>query len=510
MTQTRLSRSSLLIGSVSALAILSQVSLGSSVRTQPATTIAQAPKTNSSSEQDLWNCIVRQRLHLRRTVKHTTNGIETLTESDDARVAQQLIKLGTQLQSHVAAGGSWRPWDPAFVDRYAKAGPIRGEVTLTSRGFGTMESSGDVGVKALLLEHAMSVSECVRQGPRAAGTEPMHITVGETLPVPEVAIGGVPHRFLLSQPDAGQVGRLKEQGVDLLVNFRHAKEHAEYNEQSAATEHGIEYCNLPYMGVAELTDQVIDDARTTLAKADQDKQTAALHCRTGNRIGPGWAAYRVLDCNTPLRQAIDEAKTVQMLDPMMESVTRDYIRRHEAKAADQAAWKLAPMPELNAAQKAQYQRAVEAKDLMFSRLFAALSQAMTSEPGSAGAAAAIGVCKEQAPRIAQAVAAERGVMIGRTGTRLRNAANVLPKWASTAAPQPGDEPQAFANTDGSLGVTLPIRLAATCLACHGDASKIDRVVAEAITAKYPKDQATGYREGELRGWFWIEVPAKGH
>jgi len=27
-----------------------------------------------------------------------------------------------------------------------------------------------------------------------------------------------------------------------------------------------------------------------------------------------------------------------------------------------------------------------------------------------------------------------------------------------------------------------------------------------LAAKYPMDQATGFKEGDLRGWFWIEVP----
>jgi hypothetical protein len=32
------------------------------------------------------------------------------------------------------------------------------------------------------------------------------------------------------------------------------------------------------------------------------------------------------------------------------------------------------------------------------------------------------------------------------------------------------------------------------------------VVTAAHAAKYPKDQATGFKEGDLRGWFWVEVP----
>ena len=30
---------------------------------------------------------------------------------------------------------------------------------------------------------------------------------------------------------------------------------------------------------------------------------------------------------------------------------------------------------------------------------------------------------------------------------------------------------------------------------------------QAVLAKeYPADQATGFKENDLRGWFWVEVP----
>jgi hypothetical protein len=32
-------------------------------------------------------------------------------------------------------------------------------------------------------------------------------------------------------------------------------------------------------------------------------------------------------------------------------------------------------------------------------------------------------------------------------------------------------------------------------------------VKEALAEHYPEDQATGFQEGDLRGWFCIEVPA---
>jgi hypothetical protein len=97
-------------------------------------------------------------------------------------------------------------------------------------------------------------------------------------------------------------------------------------------------------------------------------------------------------------------------------------------------------------------------------------------------------------------------MIGRTSAKLREPANAAPSWAvGPRNDQPGEQ-RLSANTGGSLGVTLPITLAANCLAFHGSPDTIDPVVTAAHAAKYPKDQATGFKEGDLRGWFWVEVP----
>ena len=46
-----------------------------------------------------------------------------------------------------------------------------------------------------------------------------------------------------------------------------------------------------------------------------------------------------------------------------------------------------------------------------------------------------------------------------------------------------------------------------CEACHGERESIDPDVLKTIEAFYPEDRATGFSEGDLRGWFWIEVGA---
>ena len=64
----------------------------------------------------------------------------------------------------------------------------------------------------------------------------------------------------------------------------------------------------------------------------------------------------------------------------------------------------------------------------------------------------------------------------------------------------------IALADGHLGVLLPIRLKAQCLMCHGPKEQVLPDVQAAIGRAYPNDQATGFQEGDLRGWFWLSVP----
>lgn len=467
------------------------------------------PGVNSlAHDRGIWHELLGANSSIRRTVRHSAKGVEAVTESDDPVVAAKIVAHAKAMQARMKTGARVRMWDPVFAELFARHGAVTLEVAPTEKGVRITESSDDPEALALLRSHAMGVSEFVRAGFDAAPLETHRFKVGDPLPAPELAIGGVPHHFLLAQPDAGQLGLLKGAGVDLVINFRKPAEHADYDEQGAAAHSGLSYCNLPYGGIAELTDEVIDAARAAIRSADEKGDAAALHCRTGNRVGPGWAAYRALDRGVAVEQALGEAKAMQMLDPLAESRTRDYIRRHDATREVGAGWVPVAPTALSPTQQAQRERAVEAKDAMFARLLAALSDTLSKPSPEGGAAAAIGLCKELAPKIAQAIAHEKHLMIGRTSEKLRNPANCAPAWvgAILADATSAAEPRLAAGSDGSLGVVLPIKLASNCLTCHGMPQFIDPSVRTALAESYPKDQATGYKEGDLRGWFWVEVP----
>jgi len=143
-----------------------------------------------------------------------------------------------------------------------------------------------------------------------------------------------------------------------------------------------------------------------------------------------------------------------------------------------------------------------AKEDLFGRLSGRLMSVLQAE----GPAAAIQVCSEEAPLIAQQVSRERGLQIARTSLKLRNLQNSPPDWARSIIQGAPAEPQYFDLGEGHVGALLPIKLQATCLLCHGDKESILDDVKVELARLYPKDTATGYKEGELRGWFWVDLP----
>ena len=477
-------------------------------RTVATNAIADEPPVGSRArDRGVWIQLLSDHAKIRRTVVHRQEGdlgiVEAVTESDDPAVAARIIDHALAMQVRMKSGARVRAWDPVFRELFDRHDSVQIEVTPTEKGVRIVESSRDPEAIALLRAHAIGVSEFVRHGHEAGGRETARFSVGAPLPPPEVAIGGVPHRFLLSQPDAAQLASLKAEGVGRVVNFRRADESGTYDEASVAASIGLDYAGMPYKDAAELTDALLAESREAFRAAESGGTVLALHCRTGNRVAPAWAMHRALD-------AIAAAKAVGLVDPLYESITRDAIRR--AKAQDggaSATWTAIDAPRSDA-EEAQKALAEDARAEMFTRLVAALGEAMAAPAGDGSAGGpvnAISVCKVEAPRIAQAVSREKGVMIGRTSDRLRNTANAAPAWAVELLSARPETARFSANTDGSLGVTMPITISAQCLACHGARDRLAPGVAEALAKLYPKDGATGYDDGDLRGWFWVEVPA---
>lgn len=167
-------------------------------------------------------------------------------------------------------------------------------------------------------------------------------------------------------------------------------------------------------------------------------------------------------------------------------------------------WTTLDQSAMTPAETRQLETASAARDALFNALMGRLVEAIQE----GGASAAITVCRDAAPEVAAKVGEDQGVTIGRTSFRLRNPKNRPPTWAKPFVDEQRAEPVVLRNdSDGSLAALFPIPLKAECLQCHGPRAEIQPDVLEALRKAYPRDNATGFQEGELRGWFHVRVPA---
>ncbi|MEC7120317.1 MAG: DUF3365 domain-containing protein [Pseudomonadota bacterium] len=124
-----------------------------------------------------------------------------------------------------------------------------------------------------------------------------------------------------------------------------------------------------------------------------------------------------------------------------------------------------------------------------------------------GATQAITVCTELAPALAQQASTD-GWTVGRISDRVRQPNNAADAWesavlaqfaAQVAAGQPVAELKHSAVVEGEYRYMQAIGIAPPCLACHGQNLAPD--VQASLAQAYPKDRATGYQVGQLRGAF---------
>jgi hypothetical protein len=123
---------------------------------------------------------------------------------------------------------------------------------------------------------------------------------------------------------------------------------------------------------------------------------------------------------------------------------------------------------------------------------------------------AIDVCSKMAPLIAKEVS-DNKIKVGRVSHKPRNFSNTIKKWMEPSIKTylSGEKTQPFVTIkidNHTTGHIKPIMTDGVCLTCHGQS--ITPEVATAIQKLYPKDSATGFSLGEIRGFIFAEVSSK--
>ena len=133
---------------------------------------------------------------------------------------------------------------------------------------------------------------------------------------------------------------------------------------------------------------------------------------------------------------------------------------------------------------------------------------------------AISVCNLSAPGIANTYSVRNGWDVGRTSLKLRNPDNAPDAWERKVLEsfderkRAGEDPAKMEHyevvrKDGisEFRYMKAIPTAPLCLACHGE--QLDSITRTRIEKLYPRDQALGYKQGDIRGAFTITQPLPG-
>lgn len=150
-------------------------------------------------------------------------------------------------------------------------------------------------------------------------------------------------------------------------------------------------------------------------------------------------------------------------------------------------------------------------DAAFTRIRAAHLTELAGAVRANGAGGAIGVCHLSSAAVIERINREEGIGVGRTSDRLRNPTNTPPSWAAPIVRQYAGARAASVNgfyvdLGDRLGVLRPMPEVAICAGCHGPADKLSPAVRATLKDRYPADRAVGFKDGEIRGWLWAEIP----
>jgi len=189
--------------------------------------------------------------------------------------------------------------------------------------------------------------------------------------------------------------------------------------------------------------------------------------------------------------------------PSAESTEAESTEAESTPSEERESWRQVSEEELDEPARQKLQRARQAQKDLGSTLKRELLGAIKEEK----AAGAVDFCHEQAPEIAREVSESHELKIGRTSHRLRNRDNDPPSWAEEAVDRQEPRSYVMEGPADQLGYLAPIKMGGVCVSCHGKESQLAPGVSEMLDKHYPKDRATGFEVGDLRGWFWVEVPS---
>ena len=142
----------------------------------------------------------------------------------------------------------------------------------------------------------------------------------------------------------------------------------------------------------------------------------------------------------------------------------------------------------------------------------ALKKELMGAMQKGGPKAAVEICNEKAPQIAEKVGLEENVTISRTSLKVRNPDNQPNDWEKVILDdfEKRKSHGEALNTmsayqyDGEVFTYMkPIPMMGMCASCHG--ANVPKPLYEHINKFYPNDKAIGFKPGDIRGAFVVKI-----
>ena len=122
---------------------------------------------NSAADMGVAMNLVHENTKIRRSVTNLPDGIKTVTESDDPKIAQDIKAHVASMTGRLKDGKEFNIFSTTLPVIFDNAKNIQSVVEFTDKGAIVTRTSTDAKVIAALQGHAGEVTELVQEGPTA-------------------------------------------------------------------------------------------------------------------------------------------------------------------------------------------------------------------------------------------------------------------------------------------------------------------------------------------------------
>jgi uncharacterized protein (TIGR01244 family) len=164
---------------------------------------------------------------------------------------------------------------------------------------------------------AVSVAQHLT-GPKPTGDVPAPVTLDPHGQFQEKFASVGDDVFISGQPTEQALRDLKGRGVTTVVNLRSPEEmqkRVSFDEAALVKSLGMEYVYVPVRGNAEFPYSPAA-VKSFAAAMTGAKGKVLLHCTVAWRASHLWAAYLIQYRDVPVAKALDQARTINLMDDM--------------------------------------------------------------------------------------------------------------------------------------------------------------------------------------------------